>query len=206
MSNFDSGLPNNEYVHQGGVKATKFTLKSGMSVQSSGSGDVVFKFGSRDCVKISQSGGINVGNYSPVGFAAASGFFDYYDRGQSSPVIVGSTTAGSYTDTGSDVRWQRLGNKLEFWLTAGWSGHTGTGNINIQLGAFFNLTGSISSVNFPLTIYTENITFSGQLTARFNNTTGVIEIGTIRSANTLALLTMQSSGYVNIQGSIYYNS
>jgi hypothetical protein len=51
---------------------------------------------------------------------------------QSSTVTVqGLTTAGSATYTFQEIRYQRVGRRIEFEIILAWTGHTGTGSISI---------------------------------------------------------------------------
>lgn len=54
---------------------------------------------------------------------------DWYEEGTFVPIVVGDGTAGSATYTEQNGRFQRIGNRVYFTISVGWSAHTGTGNI-----------------------------------------------------------------------------
>lgn len=52
-----------------------------------------------------------------------------YEEGNWTPVISGSSTPGAATYTFQSGWYTKVGNRVLFNLTLGWSAHTGTGNI-----------------------------------------------------------------------------
>ena len=54
---------------------------------------------------------------------------DWYQEGTFTPVVTGDGTAGAATYTEQNGRYQRIGNRVYFQISLGWSAHTGTGNI-----------------------------------------------------------------------------
>jgi hypothetical protein len=56
---------------------------------------------------------------------------DDYEEGTFTPTIVGTTTAGTGTYTAQVGRYTKIGNRVYFSATIGWSAHTGTGNIRV---------------------------------------------------------------------------
>jgi hypothetical protein len=71
------------------------------------------------------------------------------------PTVQGSTTAGTCTYTVQSGNFQRVGNVVTFQLQVGWSGHTGTGNIEIKglpftsKNAFFALSAMPNGITLP---------------------------------------------------------
>jgi hypothetical protein len=70
---------------------------------------------------------------------------DDYEEGQFTPVIEGSTTAGTATYTSINGRYTKIGNVVYFRIDCIWSGHTGTGNLLIT-GLPFNVAQQYMSV------------------------------------------------------------
>lgn len=57
---------------------------------------------------------------------------DDYQEASWTPTIVGSTTAGTGTyASGRFGRYTKIGNMITLWANLNWTGHTGTGNIEI---------------------------------------------------------------------------
>lgn len=55
-----------------------------------------------------------------------------YEEGTWTPVVVGTSTAGTATYALRDGRYTKIGNIVYFSARLAWSGHTGTGNMNIS--------------------------------------------------------------------------
>jgi len=67
-----------------------------------------------------------------------SNTLDDYEQGTFTPVITGTTTAGTATYTDQNGRYTKIGNVVYFRIDCIWSGHTGTGNLTIT-GFPFNV-------------------------------------------------------------------
>jgi len=83
-----------------------------------------------------QSGNVSVRNLTPsIQFTNTPNVdpltLDWYEEGIFTPVIVGTTSAGSGTYTAQAGRFTRIGNVVNLWITIGWSAHTGTGNMRL---------------------------------------------------------------------------
>lgn len=77
--------------------------------------------------KIQTANGIYLGNSAN----AAAKVLDWYEEGTFTPVAIGTTTAGTGTYTTQLGRYTRIGNRVFYTLTIGWSAHTGAGNLLI---------------------------------------------------------------------------
>ena len=64
--------------------------------------------------------------------SADANTLDDYQEGTFTPVIQGTTTAGTGTYTIQTGRYTKVGNVLNFWITLAWSAHTGTGNMQVS--------------------------------------------------------------------------
>jgi hypothetical protein len=74
-----------------------------------------------------------------IDFSATSGtgtseLFDDYEEGTWTPVIVGSSSAGTGTYTTQSATYTKVGRAVTFEFSLVWTGHTGTGFI--QIGGF----------------------------------------------------------------------
>ncbi len=57
---------------------------------------------------------------------------DDYEEGTWTPVIIGTTTAGTGTYTTQTGSYTKIGNQVTLHLTLTWTAHTGTGNMRIS--------------------------------------------------------------------------
>ena len=82
-----------------------------------------------------------------------------YEEGTFTPVISGSTSAGSGTYTFQSGWYTKIGNRVIFNVTLGWSAHTGTGNILFS-GLPFT-SASASGLNYnPCTFLADGLTLT----------------------------------------------
>jgi hypothetical protein len=61
-----------------------------------------------------------------------TGFYPYDINGVFTPVVIGSSSAGTGTYSVQVGRYQKTGNRVSFNLRVSWSAHTGTGNLRIS--------------------------------------------------------------------------
>lgn len=106
--------------------------------------------GGTERMRIPAAGGVqcvttlSVGNATPAASGAGVTFpaaqsassdantLDDYQEASWTPTIVGSTTAGTGTyASGRFGRYTKIGNMITLWANLNWTGHTGTGNIEI---------------------------------------------------------------------------
>jgi hypothetical protein len=66
-----------------------------------------------------------------LGGTAAANKLDDYEEGTFTPVMVGSTTAGTGTYTAQSGHYTKIGNTVTAHVLLQWSAHTGTGNIQL---------------------------------------------------------------------------
>ena len=81
-------------------------------------------------VKLSAGGGIEFGN-STGGRSASSTLFDDYEEGTWTPIIIGSSSAGSGTYGSQNGTYTKIGRIVTFQFYLTWTNHTGSGNIEI---------------------------------------------------------------------------
>jgi hypothetical protein len=86
-------------------------------------------------------------NPNPAG--ATSELLNDYEEGTWTPVIIGTTSAGTGTYTTQVGRYTKIGNRVMFNLFLDWSAHTGTGNMRISGLPFTSnaTSGNLSAVS-----------------------------------------------------------
>lgn len=94
---------------------------------------------------------------------AAANVLDWYEEGSFTPVVIGSTTAGTGAYLAQAGKYVRVGNRVHFSLRVRMTTHTGAGGI--EIGGLPFLTGS---VGYPASVATNYLTFTGQLIAFCN--------------------------------------
>jgi len=88
---------------------------------------------------------------------------DWYEEGTFTPVVIGSTTAGTGAYSSQAGKYVRVGNRVHFSLRVRIATHTGAGGI--EIGGLPFVTGS---VGYPASVATNYLTFTGQLIAFCN--------------------------------------
>jgi len=86
---------------------------------------------------IYMGGNLIVSSGSGIDFSATAGtgtseLFDDYEEGVWTPVLIGTTVAGTGTYTSQDGKYTKVGNLVTFQMGLNWSAHTGTGTMQIQ--------------------------------------------------------------------------
>ena len=135
-----------------------------------------------DAISQGQSGasvsGISVGNSNN----ATSTVLDYYDEYSTALTIVGNATPGTGTYSSQTLDCHRVGNRIRGTCQIIWSGHTGTGNVQIagfpaaSAGVGGSLVGTtlVSSNTAPMMCSITSGTQSNNVTY-FNGTTYVAQ-------------------------------
>lgn len=124
---------------------------------------------------------------------------DDYDEGTYTPILSGSSTAGSGTYGAQVGRYTKIGDVVVFLLQLTWSAHTGTGN-----GQFGALPfAAQASADTPVAVVASSYTFSGQLTARVNAGTTTVVLISMASGSAITNVTLDTSASVFFQGSYF---
>lgn len=111
----------------------------------------------------------------------SSELFDDYEEGAWTPIVVGTSTAGSAVYTVQQAWYTKAGNIVSAHCQIVYNSHDGTGDLRIQ-GLPFNTFSS--DVNAPVavgSVFAQNLTFLNQLVVRCN-----------RNSNQIVLFTMLS--------------
>jgi hypothetical protein len=129
---------------------------------------------------------------------------DDYEEGSFTPVVVGSSSAGTATYSAQNGRYVKIGRAVNFNLYCDWSAGTGTGNLHI---------GGLPYVADSAGIYpacaigeTSNITLSanGIMTARVQISNSVIFISQYPAGGgTTSSVSYDDAGYVVLAGTYY---
>jgi len=113
------------------------------------------------------------------------------------PVIEGSTTAGTGTYTTQSGSYQKIGNWVSFRILLDWTAHTGTGNFIIS-GLPFTAANTRPT---PCTILPSNITYTGDfIVGRIIHNTDTIQIMNCTTAAASSNVPIDTVGIVFISG------
>jgi hypothetical protein len=106
------------------------------------------------------TGNLIVSNGKGVDFSATPGtgtseLLSDYEEGTWTPVIIGTTTAGSATYGVQVGRYTKIGNRVMFQASLAWTSHTGTGDMRVS-GLPFT-SNATSSNTSTVSIYHNNM-------------------------------------------------
>ena len=87
---------------------------------------------------------------------------DWYEEGVFTPVVAGSSVAGTATYTAQIGLFQRIGNKVTYFIHVNYTGHTGTGTTWITGLPYASRT---SALQFPASSVVSNLTYANNLAA-----------------------------------------
>jgi hypothetical protein len=129
--------------------------------------------------------------------AASNGnTLDDYEEGTFTPVIEGTTTAGTGTYSVQEGKYLKIGKRVSFYVNFNWSAHTGTGNIRVS-GLPFT---SANARQPPLYVVCGNLTFSGQIAADMNNNSAQFDLLQISSNTGLSGVAMDTAANLEVAG------
>lgn len=94
-----------------------------------------------------------------LAFGSGTVGLDAYHEASYTPVIQGSSTAGTGTYSSQIGRYTQIGNIVFFQLTVVWTAHTGTGNLRVSIPVASASLGFSSAVN----ILASNVSYTGTL-------------------------------------------
>lgn len=115
----------------------------------------------------------------------------------SSPIVVGSTSAGTATYTVQAGRYEKIGSQISIIILLNWTGHTGTGsmsigNLPITPNTTFPCVGMAKLQNITLPL------LSLMTWGKTNTTTGRIDLTTSIAGTVDSLVAMSASGTINL--------
>lgn len=132
------------------------------------------------------------------GTSASQTALDYYRRDSFTPTVIGGTSAGVGTYTLQSGSYTRIGNRVHFECQIIWTGHTGTGNL-ILSGLPFTIKNQAH--NFPITVASENLTYTGQLVGIALANTNRVGIYGNASASAISAISMDTAATLYVSGS-----
>lgn len=146
---------------------------------------------------VTQTFGATFGNVVRAGFTT----LDWYeeDNGVQVVTVAGTTTAGTAAYSQQSIKWQRVGNRVNFNISVIWTALTGTGNL-IVLGMPYPPADQVTS----LSINAENLVFANQLGAILSTVilaAGRIELTQNASGAPIGSVPVDAAGSLWIQGS-----
>lgn len=119
---------------------------------------------------------------------------DFYQEGTFTPVVVGSTAAGTATYTVQTGNYTRIGNTVYVTMTITYTGHTGTGNKTVTALPF---TPAVSSA---IQAVLSNITYTGAPFAQLTSGSTTVAINKAVSGATSSAVAMSAAGTLIISG------
>jgi hypothetical protein len=146
------------------------------------------------------TGGIQFG-----GDTAAANALDDYEEGTFTPIVEGTTTAGTGTYTAQVGRYTKTGNRVQYNFVVLWTAHTGTGNLRVA-GLPFTSQPAVNNLH-PAAIYSSNLTTPANhypVAAVGNNTTTLSVFSIATGGSALALLAMDTAATLYVSG--YYEA
>jgi hypothetical protein len=153
------------------------------------------------------NGNVVMGNGQGIDFSATSGtgtseLLDDYEEGTWTPVLIGTTSAGTGTYTTQDGKYTKVGNLVTFQMGLSWSAHTGTGTMQIQGLPYTTSSTGIGTA----AVYVSDIGSSaGTLIQCFvsNSTTDIRLRQVATGGGSAAGVAMDTSGQMFISGHYY---
>lgn len=118
------------------------------------------------------------------------------------PVLEGTATAGTGTYTTQLGEYSVEGDKVSYVIALVWTGHTGTGNLQINNLPF---TASNNGMVYPATVNWNNVTLAAvgnKIFAQLNPNTTIISLNEIGSGAASAL-PMDTAGVLRLSGWYY---
>jgi len=116
------------------------------------------------------------------------------------PILYGTTSAGTGTYTTQIGLYTRVGNLVTFQIELTWTAHTGTGNMGIDQLPF----NAGAAANYAVSsVAASNLAYNGQLSGAVQQNTNKILLYAVASGSALAFQPMDVAGSVVITGSYF---
>lgn len=131
-------------------------------------------------------------NANPAGMT--SELLNDYEEGTFTPTIIGTTTAGTATYSVQTGRYTKVGRLVYFTMQTAYTGHTGTGNMQVS-GLPFT-----SAVDSPVSCNPSSLTFSNDLIASVAASSAAIVFFTYATNASAALLPIDTAANIVIAG------
>jgi hypothetical protein len=142
-------------------------------------------------------------DFSATAGTGTSELFADYEEGTFTPVISGSTTAGTGTYTSQYGRYTKIGNVVNFLATVVWTAHTGTGNL-LLIDLPYTSSVNSSSVDLtPVSIISSSLTFTNQLVAFVPRNSTEVQIATISNGGARTAVAMDTAATIQVFGTYF---
>jgi hypothetical protein len=141
-------------------------------------------------------------DFSATAGTGTSELLDDYEEGVWTPVLIGTTVAGTGTYTTQEGKYTKVGNLVTFQMGLNWSAHTGTGTMQIQ-GLPFTTSATGLGV---ATVYVSDVASSaGTFIECFvsTSTTDIRLREVATGGGTAAAVAMDTAGTMFISGHYY---
>jgi len=150
------------------------------------------------------SGGLIDNAASAVNFASGvkiggNETLQSYDQGTFTPTIFGGSTAGTATYAYQVGEYTRIGNRVYFSASISYSGHTGTGSLNV--GGLPIAARTRTNMVWNQTVNIQNIAFTGPvLIGTVSSAATSVQCSQIATAGTTTAVPIAASGFVSVTG------
>jgi hypothetical protein len=115
------------------------------------------------------------------------------------PTVFGGTTAGTATYAYQVGEYTRIGNKVFFSLAISFSGHTGTGSLNV--GALPFTAATRTNIRWNQTLNMQNIAYTGPvLVSSVSSASNFVQCSQIATTGTTSAVPIAASGFVSVTG------
>jgi hypothetical protein len=144
--------------------------------------------------------GSDVSFNTPLGVTDGISALSTSSSGTFTPTITGSSSAGTATYSVQFGQWYRNGDVVTFSANVVWTGHTGTGNIQLIGLPSPSLNPNNRRQYFPVSL--DGIPFTGpSIAAGFTGTDTNISIYQTTALGVVSLVPMDASGELSVSGS-----
>jgi hypothetical protein len=115
------------------------------------------------------------------------------------PTVFGGTTAGTATYAYQVGEYTRIGNKVFFSLAISFSGHTGTGSLNV--GALPFTAATRTDMRWNQTLNMQNIAYTGPvLIGVIPSGSNFVQCSQIATTGTTTSVPIAASGFISVSG------
>lgn len=148
-------------------------------------------------IKLTSGGGVDFFGVT-TGASRSSHVMDDYQRGEFTPTVSGSSTAGTATYDRRLGRFTKIGTQVHVTITLQWSGHTGSGDF-LLTGLPFTSENNSENISV-LAVHALGISTSGNIRAVILPNNASVTMYDILNAGTGALMTLPTSGTLVLAG------
>ena len=123
-----------------------------------------------------------------------------YNTNTFTPTVFGGSTAGTATYAYQVGEYTRIGNRVYFSLAVSFSGHTGTGSLNV--GALPFTSKLRTNMIWNQTVNIQNMAFTGPvLVGTILSATNSVQCSQVAASGTTTAVPIAASGFISVTGS-----